>query len=293
MRPFSRRARRLAVAGACLAALVAGALPVLLTSRHHDQAALDVKAAGSLTTGPEDNLAPGDPSVPDTSPAPTAPSTTARPTTTTAKPTTTSTTTTTTTGSLPICGAGDLQAQASTDRSVYRPGDTITVTASVGNRSARPCLFTGLDTTDPSAGCAPIVFFVRTISTDTAHDMISLDNWRPTTCATDPVALIPGGLLNRQITGVFQPKSTCAGADGSGDCTLRSGQWDGFVSWSYVGPDGTVGNLEPRTLFTCPDDACAPPPAVWPPTSTTTTPPSSSTSSSSTSSSSSTTTTIH
>jgi len=294
MRPFSRRARRLAVAGAGLAALAAGALPVLLSGHDHRPAAFDAKAAGSLTTSPEDNLAPGDPSIPDTSPAPTATTTTARPTTTTARPTTTSSTTTTPTGALAACGPGDLKAQAWTDRAAYRPGDTVTVTAELGNVSNRPCLFTGVDTTEPSAGCAPTVSFVRTISTDTAHDVISLDTWRPAACGADPIALLPGGTLDRQVTGVFQPKSACAGADGSGDCTLRSGQWDGSVSWSYVTPDGSTATLLAKTSFTCADGACAPPPAVWPPApSSTTTTSGSSTSGSSTSSSSSTTTTTH
>src|SRR2546430_2491544 len=96
MPPFSRRARRLALAGACVAALAAGALPVLLTSHNHGRGAVDVKAAGSVAPTPDDfALAPGDPPPPDTAAPSTTMATAKSTTTTTARPATTTTTTTT------------------------------------------------------------------------------------------------------------------------------------------------------------------------------------------------------
>lgn len=60
----------------------------------------------------------------------------------------------TTAASLAACGAGDLQTVTATDRAVYTPGETVTVTVTVTNVANRPCR---LDQSAPATAGSPII----------------------------------------------------------------------------------------------------------------------------------------
>lgn len=143
--------------------LVAATLMVLSARDHGDGHKLVLTQGTSTTSGPTSTLgvAPGVSSVTATSAPPasdsttTAPTTTAttvNPTTSTGPPTTTSTGPSTTVAVVD-CTSVDLQTRTATDKPGYAAGETVTITVTVKNVSARRCL---IESPLPNPFVAPI-----------------------------------------------------------------------------------------------------------------------------------------
>lgn len=144
--PMGRPPVALAAVAAAIV-LVAAALVVLSARGHGGGHKLVLTQGTSTTAGPTSTLAaaPGVSSVTPTSAPPVSDSTTAAPTTTATSvgaTTTTGATTTvgpTTTVAVVDCATGDLQTRTATDKPGYTSGETVTITVTVKNVSARRC----------------------------------------------------------------------------------------------------------------------------------------------------------
>ena len=280
---MSRRGRWLAVAGAGLVAMAAGAMPVLLSGKPVP-VSNQVEASGSVspTSDPADTLSPGDQSTPQTtgSSATTSPSTRPPLTTTTAA----SPTTSTTVGN--GCPSGFLAMSVATDRPTYRPGDIINVAVTVVNQSNRLCWVTDRGAGSGSAAaCDPEVVVHHNGDADGYKGLLG-----PYFGACNPsvfTTLAPGDSVTRNLAVPFTVAADCASApDSASACSLRSGSWTVLATWLTAGISSTDNGKSAQVTVSCPPGACAAGPSDSTTTSSTT-----STSSPTTTSSSSTTST--
>jgi hypothetical protein len=286
MRPLSRRARFLLIVLAGAAAMLAGALPVLVSSGHPPTTGVTVQAGSVGTTGPESAVDPGDGTTPDTAPPPSSTSSvppavpslpaTTRPTTAAPAP-----------GAPAACKAQNLEMTAGTDRVTYRPGDHIEVTATVTNQAAQPCWVTDQGTSAEAAACDPEVLLQLYDATDGYNALLGPSH---APCGPDPTVVLPGQSVSAQVDVPFTPPEACGPNPAAPACQLRSGSWTVVVSWLTGGSSSGDAGMSAELVFFCPPDACSPAPSSPPgPSTTATTGPSTSTSATTTQATTSTT----
>jgi|GEM_PF-5497648 len=267
MRPFSRRARLLLIVLAGAAAMLAGALPVLVSSGHPPTPGVTVQAGAVGTTGPESAVDPGDAAVPDTTARPSSTSSVppavasrpaAAPPPTGAPPT----------GAPASCKAQNLEMTAAADRVTYRPGDHLEVTATVTNQSAEPCWVTDHGTSAEAAACDPEVLLQRYDATDGYNALLGPFH---APCGPDPTVLLPGQGTSAQVDVPFTPPEACGPNLAAPACQLRSGSWTVVVNWLTGGSSSGDAGMSAELVFFCPPDACSPAPSTTTGPSTTTT----------------------
>jgi len=269
MRPFSRRTRWLLIALAGAGAMLAGALPVLVSSGRPPTPAVSVQSGSVDGAGPEAPPAPGDEATPDS---------TARPSPTTSVPAASPSIPGTTApaskagGAPAACPGQNLSMNAGTDRVTYRPGDHIVVTATVTNNSARSCWVTDQGTASDAASCDPQVLLQF-------YDAV-LGPYRAR-CGPDPTVLGPGESTTAQVDIPFAAPRDCGPDPAAPACQLRAGSWTAVVNWQTGGPASGDPGMSAEPIFYCPPGACsaASSAPTGPSTTTTTGPPPSTTSS--------------
>ena len=288
MRPFSRRTRWLLIALAGAGAMLAGALPVLVSSGRPPTPAVSVQAGSVGGAGPESPPAPGDEATPDTTAPPS--STTSVPAASPSIPGTT--VPASMAGGAPAtCRGQDLSMNAGTDRVTYRPGDHIVVTATVTNNSTRSCWVTDQGTASDATSCDPQVLLQFYDAADN-YDAV-LGPYRAP-CGPDPTVLGPGESTTAQVDIPFTAPQDCGPDPAAPACHLRAGSWTAVVNWQTGGPASGNPGMSAEPIFYCPPGACsAAPSAQTGPSTTATTGPPTSTTSSTTAPTSTTATTAH
>lgn len=275
MRPFSRRTRWLLIALAGAGAMLAGALPVLVSSGRPPTPAVSVQAGSVDGGGPESSPAPGDGATPDST-APASP-TTSVPAASPSIPGTTMPASTA--GGAPAaCRGQDLAMIAGTDRVTYRPGDHILVTATVTNNSTRSCWVTDQGTASDATSCDPQVLLQFYAAADN-YDAV-LGPYRAP-CGPDPTMLGPGESTTAQVDIPFTAPRDCGPDPAAPACQLRAGSWTAVVNWQTGGPASGDPGMSAEPIFYCPPGACSAAASAQPGPSTTATtgPPTSTTSS--------------
>ncbi|HZQ80189.1 MAG TPA: hypothetical protein VFE55_22890 [Acidimicrobiia bacterium] len=274
MRPFSRRTRWLLIALAGAGAMLAGALPVLVSSGRPPTAAVSVQAGSVDGAGPESPPAPGDQAAPDR-PAPPS-STTSVPAASPSIPGTTMPASaaggaSTAGGAAAACRGQDLSMNAGTDRVTYRPGDHIIVTATVTNNSTRSCWVTDQGTASDATSCDPQVLLQFYDAADN-YDAV-LGPYRAP-CGPDPTVLGPGESTTAQVDIPFTAPRDCGPDPAAPACQLRAGSWTAVVNWQTGGPASGDPGMSAEPIFYCPPGACsAATSAPTGPSTTTTGPP--------------------
>ena len=288
MRPLSRRARFLLIALAGAAAMLAGALPVLVSRGRPPTPGVTVEAGSVDATAPDSTTEPhptdSTARAPSTSYVPpTSPSAPATPGTTAAAPTT---------GAPAACRGQNLAMNAGTDRVTYRPGDHIVVTATVTNNSAQPCWVTDRGSSSGAASCDPQVQLQLYDATDGYNALLGPYH---APCGSDPTVLAPGDSTTAEVDVPFTAPEDCGPDPGAPACRLRTGSWTVVVNWLTGGSDTTDAAMSAELVFFCPPNACSPASSAQsgPSTTATTAGPPTSTTSTTTPSLTSTTTPAH
>jgi hypothetical protein len=273
MRPFSRRTRWLLIALAGAAAMLAGALPVLVSSGRPPAPGVTVQAGSVDTITPDPAAGPGDQAVPDTTAPPSSTSSVPA-----ASPSHPATTVTTAPGAPRACRAQNLEMTAGTDRVTYRPGDHIVVTATVINQSAQPCWVTDRGSASSAPSCDPQVLLQLYDATDGYNALLGPYH---AACGPDPTVLAPGDSATGQVDFTFAPPRDCGPDPAAPACRLRSGSWTVVVNWLTGGSGAGDAGMSAELAFFCPPDACSAAPSAQngPSTTTTTAGPSTSTTS--------------
>jgi len=265
MPSFSRRTRFLLIVLAGAAAMLAGALPVLVSRGRPPVAGVTVQAGSVSATGPDSPATPGDEATPDTTgPRPTTSSVPAATASVPAPPTTT--TASTAPGTVAACRAQDLAMDAGTDRTTYRPGDTIVVTATLTNQAAQPCWLSDSGTPSDASACYPEVLLQRFDASDGYNAVLGPYD---ADCGPAQTVLNPGDTSTGQVQMKFQPPQDCGPTPDAPACQLRSGTWTVVVNWLTQSAGGDTMSAEP--VFFCPPDACSPAPSAGSSPSTTAT----------------------
>jgi hypothetical protein len=170
-------------------------------------------------------------------------------------------------GTIAPCRAQDLAMDAGTDRTTYRPGDTITVTATLTNEARQPCSLFDLGTPSNANACYPEVLLQRFDATDGYNALLGPYD---AVCGQAQSVLNPGDTTAGQVQVKYEPPEACGAAAAAPACQLRSGTWTVVVNWlTQSSGGGETMSAEP--VFFCPPDACSPAPSAGTAPSTTAT----------------------